>query len=282
MHAPVMSKQHVLAALIGCSALMSACGTSGADAEVDGVAAAETSGDAAVDGEPTCPTGGDVWDVAKVYIEHNATDEDTGIHGLIGGAPWETVCVTASDGTQLWTLEPPDRLGALGVSDFFWESNEPPNAEYSIADLRSDFPEGTYGVAGTGIDGIDRVAEAVFTHDIPAAPWITNPPLIPDIEAGDPPVVDGTGLVVRWEPVTETIDGTPVTITGYEVIVTEEEADDPNGWARPIYDVHVDSDVTALAVPEEFVKDDTLYELEVLAIEPSGNQTISVGFFRTS
>ncbi len=266
--------------LIGAAVLVSACGAS--EGETDEAAITETRGDVLAGGESRCPTEGDVWDVAKVYIEHNATDEDTGIHGLIGGEPWETVCVTAPNSTRLWTLEPTDHLGALGVSDFFWESNEPPNAEYSLGELRSDFPEGTYLVAGTGIDGTDRVAEAIFTHDIPAEPAITSPPLVPDLETEPPPVVDGAGLVVRWEPVTETVDGTPVTIAGYQVIVTDEEAEDPNGWARPVYDVHVNPDVTSLPVPDEFVKAGTLYELEVLAIEPSGNQTISVGFFRTA
>lgn len=275
-----MSRQKILAALIGCSVLVSACGSS--DDQADRPAAAEPVSDELAGRDLTCPTAGDVWEVAKVYIEHNATDEDTGIHGLIGGEPWQTVCVTAPDGTRLWTIEAPDRLGALGVSDFFWESNEPPNDDYSVADLKSDFPAGTYLVAGTGIDGVDRVTEAIFTHDIPAEPEITSPPLVPDLDAGDPPIVDGTELVVRWEPVTETIDGLPVTVTGYQVIITEEEAEDPNGWARPIYDVHLDPDVTALTVPTEFIKADTLYELEVLAIELSGNQTISVGFFRTT
>lgn len=274
-----MSRQRVLAVLVGCCALVPACGSSRGEV---GEATAESAGEEVDAGRLVCPTGGDEWEVAKVYIEHNATDEDTGVHGFVGGSPWQTVCVTAPDGTQLWTLEPPDRLGALGVSDFFWESNEPPNAEYSIADLRSDFPEGFYTVAGVGIDGVDRIAEATFTHVIPAEPEITSPPLVSDLDVGDPPVVEAAGLVVRWEPVTETIDGTPVTITGYQVIVTEEEAEDPNGWARPIYDVHVGAAVTALAVPDEFLEAKTLYELEVLAIEPSGNQTIAVGFFLTA
>jgi hypothetical protein len=230
----------------------------------------------------SCPTSGDEWEVAKVYIEHNATDEDTGIHGLIGGAPWQSVCVTTPDGTQLWAIEPSDRLGQLGVADLFWESNEPPNDEYSIEDLMADFPAGSYVVAGTDIDGVDRITEATFTHAIPAEPNITHPPLVPDFDEADPPVVESTGLVVQWEPVTETVHGEPVEISGYQVIVIDEEAEDPNGWARPVFDVHVDPDVTSFPIPDEFIEADTLYELEVLAIEPSGNQTISVGFFRTS
>jgi hypothetical protein len=86
---------------------------------------------------------------------------------------------------------------------------------------------------------------------------------------------------VRWKPVEETIDGESVTITGYEVIVTKEEHDDPHGLSRPEYDVHVPPDMTELSVPDEFLQPDTLYELEVLALEKSGNQTITVGFFTT-
>lgn len=261
-------------AVAGCAVAIAACGSGSntTESSPDGTASG---------GAVACPTSGDEWEVAKVYIEHNATDEDTGIHGLIGGEPWRSVCVTTPDGTRLWAIEPADRLGDLGVADFFWESNEPPNAEYSVADLRTDFPEGRYVVSGVDVDGVDRIADAEFTHSIPAAPEITHPPIVPDLEEL-PPTVDRSGLVVRWAPVTKTIDGEPVTITGYQVIVTDEEADDPNGWARPVYDVHVGPDVTALPVPDEFLQAGTLYEVEVLAIEPSGNQTISVGFFSTT
>ncbi len=264
--------------MVGWAAVVAACGASSATSESAEPAAEATAGE---DGA-TCPTTGEAWDVAKIYIEHNATDADTGIHGFIGGDPWRSMCVTGPDGTRLWTIGPADRLGDLGASEFFWESNEPPNDEYPIEQLTTDFAEGTYTVAGTGVDGTDRIGQATFTHAIPAEPTITSPPLVPDLDGDPPPVVEPGGLVIQWEPVTETIEGEPVEITGYQVIVTDEEADDPNGWARPVYDVHVGPDVTELPVPEEFLAGDTVYELEVLAIEPSGNQTISVGFFRTA
>jgi len=73
-----------------------------------------------------------------------------------------------------------------------------------------------------------------------------------------------------------------VIITGYEVIVTKEVHDDPHGFSRPTYDVHVPPTVDRLPVPSEFLQPDTVYELEVLALEVSGNQTISVGFFKTA
>ncbi len=80
---------------------------------------------------------------------------------------------------------------------------------------------------------------------------------------------------------TSTIDGDAVEITGYQVIITKVEHDDPNGFSRPVYDVHVGPDARSLTVADAFLEPDTLYELEVLAIEVSGNQTIGLGFFST-
>ena len=219
--------------------------------------------------------------MAKLYIEHNATDEDTGVHGLFGGEAWQELCITDPDGNQILLVDPQAQLHDLAVSDFFFESREPEASEYSVDDLRSDFPEGDYTVTGTDYDGVARMGTARFTHAIPTEPEITDPVLAEDAETADESTVPTEGLVVTWEPVTETIDGDPVTITGYEVIVTMEEFEDPDGLSRPVYDVHVPADLASLAVPAEFLLPDTIYEVEVLALEESGNQTISVGFFRT-
>ncbi|MFA9564764.1 MAG: hypothetical protein ACERLM_08680 [Acidimicrobiales bacterium] len=237
---------------------------------------------AAGDDQTACPTEGDEWEVAKLYVEHNATDEDTGVHGLFGGEAWQELCITDPDGNRIFLVDPQAQLHDLAVSDFFFESREPEATEYSVADLRSDFPEGEYTVSGTDYDGVARMGTARFTHAIPTEPEITGPVLAEDAETADESTVPSEGLVVTWEPVTETIDGDPVTITGYEVIVTMEEFEDTDGLSRPVSDVRVPADLTSLAVPVEFLLPDTIYELEVLALEESGNQTISVGFFRTA
>ena len=64
--------------------------------------------------------------------------------------------------------------------------------------------------------------------------------------------------------------------------VTDEEYRDPNALSQPEYDVHVRPDVRSLDVPDGFLEPGKLYEFEVIAIEESGNQTISVGFFTAS
>ena len=72
-------------------------------------------------------------------------------------------------------------------------------------------------------------------------------------------------------------------LVGYEVIVTNEDEDDadPNGMSQPIASIHVPPTVTQLTIPTEFLEASTAYELELIAIEESGNQTMTVFFFDT-
>ena len=66
------------------------------------------------------------------------------------------------------------------------------------------------------------------------------------------------------------------------MIVNQVEWDDPDSLSRPVYDVHVPPDRTTFLVADGFLLPGTLYELEVIVLEESGNQTITVGFFTTS
>jgi hypothetical protein len=232
--------------------------------------------------EPECPDEGGEFADTKLYIEHNATDEDTGVHALFAAEGWTQLCVFDPDGNLLIVADPQSQLGDLGLADLFWESREPENVDYSIDDLKADFPEGEYRVSGVDFEGNPLAGTALFTHDIPAPPTITAPAgLTEDAETAGETILDPPGIVVEWEPVTETIDGDPVTVTAYEVIVTDDAFEDPHGFAQPIYDVHVGPGVTSLSVPPEFFTPDTVYEIEVLVLEESGNQTISLGFFQT-
>ncbi len=226
-----------------------------------------------------CPTDGEPFETAKLYIEHNATDSDTGVHGLFGGEAWSELCIWNPAGELIMVVDPVGPLGDLRVADLFFESREPRNDDVSVAALLESFPEGEYAVAGTDFEGTPRRATAKFTHAIPAEPVITSPELGEDEEHGADVLVGKEDLVVAWEPVTETLDGAAVEITGYEVIITKVDHDDPNGWSRPVYDVHVGPGSGTLSVPAEFFDSGALYELEVLALEVSGNQTIGLGFF---
>ncbi len=209
----------------------------------------------------------------KLFIEHNATDEDTGVQGGFGGLSWQKLCVYDPNGRQVLEVEPQRQLRTLAMDTVFFESREPLNEEVSIEQIEAMFPEGLYAIRGRTLDGKRVRGAATFTHDIPAAPVITFP-----LDDG---TVSPNGFSVMWNPVTTDIDGDPITTTGYQVIITKDVPDDPNGFSRPTYDVHVLSTETSLTVPSEFLEPGTNYELEVLALEVSGNQTITAIHFET-
>jgi hypothetical protein len=219
---------------------------------------------------------------AKLIIEFNATDGDMGVHGAFDDDGWKTLCAFDPTGRRVLDVGPRGQLRDLTMAGIFFESREPPLSEFSFADLKAAFPEGEYAVRGESFDGTTLVGSATFTHDVPAAPRITSPALAEDPRGARKNPVPIEDLAVDWNDVSKTIDGNPVDITGYEVIITKEVEDDPNGFSRPIYDVHVPPSLNSLSVPEEFLEAGTVYELEVLALEASGNQTISVGFFKTA
>ena len=210
---------------------------------------------------------------AKLIIEYNSTDNDIGVHGAFDDQGWSELCVYDPNGKLVLAVKPQSQLKDLTMGGIFFESREPPAEEFSFKDLAAKFPEGKYKIRAQSFDGTILTGTATFTSDVPAAPIVTTPV--------DGAVVPTTGLSIRWEDVTETVNGDPITITGYEVIVTKINHDDPNGFSQPIFDVHIPPDRNALSVPLEFLEPGTEYELEVLALEESGNQTITVSSFTT-
>jgi hypothetical protein len=115
-----------------------------------------------------------------------------------------------------------------------------------------------------------------FTINLPGAPDTPaiNSPL-------DGAVVSTSSLVVRWNHVTTTLTGAPITRTGYEVKITKDVPDDVAGVSRPTFDVRVSPSVKSLKVPGKFLEPNTKYKLELLALEVKGKQTISTIHFAT-
>ncbi len=218
---------------------------------------------------------------AKLIIEFNSVADDIGVHGAFDDHGYSELCVYDPSGTQVLALKPLAQFKDLTIAGIFFESREPPSSEFSFEDLQMRFPEGEYTLRGITFDGKGLIGSATFTHDVPAPPVVVFPPLATEEENAGDVLVSPVGLVIEWEDVTETVDGDPVTITGYEIIVTKLEHDDPHGFSRPIFDVHLPPDRNSLSVPAEFLEPGTGYELEVLALETSGNQTIAGGYFTT-
>lgn len=212
---------------------------------------------------------------AKLFFEFNSTDGDTGIHGLFDSPGWSELCLTAPNGMPFLAVKPQGPLMTHTVGGIFFESREPKAGELSQAEILARFPAGNYKAVGKRYDGLSYMGTALLTHDLPAPVQIKEP--------SDGATVDPAKLVVSWDPVTKTVAGGPVKITGYEVIVTNADKDgaDPHGMSDPVLSAHVIPSVNRLTIPAEFLEPGMDYELELLALEESGNQTITVSFFST-
>ena len=211
---------------------------------------------------------------ASLFIEDNTGDEDIGVHGYFDDHGWTELCVFNPAGELVLHVQPDAQLGVLGLSEFFFESQEPGYGEWDFADLKAAWPEGDYTVRAQSHDGEILTGTALFTHNLPVAPLITSPALVPEPE-DNPPVVAVGDITVTWEPVTLTQDGQPVRLRGYQLWVNKDNHVDRNGFSRPNFDVHVSADTTSFVVPAAFFDAASLYEVEVVAIEESGNQTIA-------
>jgi hypothetical protein len=209
---------------------------------------------------------------AKLNIEHNATDEDTGFQGFIDSEGWERLDITGPDG-KILTFTAHPGLRSLGLTELFFETVEPENADVPIEEVLAVLPEGAYTIEGKAVEGGRTIGTALLTHTIPAGPVLLFPP--------EGATVPSTNLVVRWSPVTETITGEDVTIIRYQLIVEVDEEPHPHAIGTRGMSIYVPASVTSVTVPNEFLEPGTDYQWEVLAIEESGNQTLSSGAFST-
>ncbi|MDI6770785.1 MAG: hypothetical protein QMD04_14085 [Anaerolineales bacterium] len=216
-----------------------------------------------------------------LYFEHNSTAGDTGVHGMFDSSSFAELCVYDPSGNQILAVKPQNQLADLTMAGIFFESREPEHTEVSVEDHLRNFPEGQYAVRGVTYDGIGYHGAATLTHNIPKPPKMIFPLEMADEADIKSQIIVPSGVVVAWEPVTETIFGKPVTIKAYEVIVRSLLPNDPNGFSHDNLDIHLSASTTRLAIPDEFWIPNTPYEFEVLAVEESGNQTLVSGFFET-
>jgi hypothetical protein len=144
---------------------------------------------------------------AKLIIEHNATDKDTGFQGFVDSEGWQRIEVTGSEGVVL-RFESRGKLGSLGLTELFFETVEPENKEVPIKETLAKLPAGKYSIKGQTMESGDSKGEtkgtAWLTHTIPEGPALLSPTEGAKVSVDD--------LVVSWSPVRKSITGDPVTI----------------------------------------------------------------------
>ncbi len=207
---------------------------------------------------------------SRLKFEINATDDDGGIQAFIDADQWRTMSIYDPAGRRIFAATANGRMAEQGGTELFLESAEPPFTELSLDELLQRWPEGEYRFRGRNLDGDVYVGSWDLTHDLPDGPTLVSP-----IE-GDPPQ-DPNAMVVQWEPVPAP-NGSP--IIGYQVLVVRPDTG-IDALPKVTLDVMMPADASSLAVPPGFLEPDTDYEWEVLAIESSGNQTLSSSTFTT-
>lgn len=202
---------------------------------------------------------------ATLIVEINATDGDAGLQVFLDHEPWRSIAIARPDGTKILDIGTHGRLSSYGLTELFSESSEPPFDRFPLTEFVELFPKGTYEFTGETIEGRKLRSAVKLSHAFPEGPQITSPG--PDSQA------PSDRIEVRWAPGSQPAG---VVVAGYRVIVTRE--------SDPVRVFHADLPATArsLRVPPEFFEPGAEYKAEVLAVEASGNQTLTEVAFTTT
>lgn len=197
------------------------------------------------------------FEEAKLRVEINATDGDAGLQIDLDHEPWNSIRLETPGGQVILDVKNRGILLDYGLTELFSESSEPPFTEFSLDEFKRLFPEGEYVFTGKAVDGSRMKSTFTLTHDFPAGPEILSPEEDATLTADQ--------LVVKWEPGDQPAK---VEITRYQVLVGSEE--DPDRELS----LFLPPEARSLAIPSEFLLPGE-YKVEVLAIEKSGNQTLT-------
>jgi hypothetical protein len=194
---------------------------------------------------------------ARIYIEYNSTDQDVGIQVFLDAEEWRVMKIFDPKGHKIFHIEGLGPMADIGLSELFFEGNEPSVEDLPLEEFFARFPEGVYRIEGKTPDGEVLRAHVRFSHAIPDGPVIVSP--------GEGEAVDPNDAEICWEPVT-----TPagVVIDKYEVIVADVDA-------------FVPGSAHCFVIPPDQLQPGHEYGYEVLAVAANHNQTITAGSFET-
>jgi hypothetical protein len=222
------------------------------------------------------------FSVAELFFELNDTDGDLGFHGKVDGEPWRQVTIENPSERLLMTIQNRGSLRQQGLTEFSFESAEPPFDELPPEAVFGRFPEGTYEIEGRGLDGMELESEVEVSHVMPApaVATVNGEPMAtqcdPDEPGYDAPAVSAP-VTIAWVPVTGShpsvgTPGMPVEIQHYEIVaeskidVNGEEFESKFGTILPPTE-------TEITIPPQYLALAATFKYEVLARSTNGNRT---------
>ena len=202
------------------------------------------------------------FSIARIYIEYNQTANDLGFHVSLDGEDWTDLRILDPNGKRIFDVSAKGGYKNLGLTELFFEGAEPNLDDFPLEDLLALFPEGDYTMIGRTVDGQYLRSLATLTHDVPDGPVVSTALV---------PACDGNTREISWTSVTGPAPILPdatVSIVGYQVLVSS-------------FQITLPGSSTSVTIPEEFYASlaPGTQPFEVLAIDVSGNQTITEGTF---
>jgi hypothetical protein len=224
--------------------------------------------------------------LTNIHFETNSTACDMGIQ-----MSFDTDGITEGEienpfGQPVFIMQSLPGMEITGdITEVFQERVEPPISDLqqalgceptpdaiALTDLLAAWPAGWYQFDGESGDE-EFEGRARLTHKIPAGPVITYP------RDGDI-VHHDAHLPISWRRVTTPILPYlgPVEVVGYHVLLVDiTNPVLPPGKTKTSFDADLPRGETTFFVPKQFLEPGRIYELEVLATEKGGNQTITEG-----
>ena len=213
------------------------------------------------------------FDEATIFFELNHTDGDLGIHALIDGDAWRSLDIEDPRGRKLLGVGVKGRLRAQGLTELFFESDEPPFDELSPEEFFERFPAGSCAIGGRTLENEELESVVAVSQVMPAPPaniQLSGVPAAENCDAVPLPAV-GTPVVIDWDPVTTSHPDLgaagPIEVAKYQLVVEREEP------TLLVLNVDLPPDVTAFEVPEDFTALGDAFKFEIIVRAANGNQT---------
>jgi hypothetical protein len=210
-----------------------------------------------------------------IFFELNAIDRDIGVHVSLDGESWKALRIEGPGRRTILEVTPRGNVGDIGLTELFFEGEEPSLEEVPFAEFLEKVPAGRYRFLGTTVEGEPLRSVDPLTTALPCPVILLSPAV------GQ--AVDPDEAVVRWQAAPGLFDPDrqrcgpgQVDLVGYEVIV--EFANEARRIARS-FSITLPPGATHVEVPGNFLQEgakypSTVFKAEVAAIEDTGNRTL--------
>ena len=214
------------------------------------------------------------FDEARLFFELNDTDGDLGLHALIDGDAWKRLEIDDPKDVRMLDVFVQGRARRQGLTEFFFESAEPPFAELPPQQFFRRFPEGVYDISGRTLDGEELDSEVTISHVLPAPPGniqISGSDAAENCDADPLPSVSEP-VVISWDPVTTSHPDLgksgSVEVDHYTLVLEREEP------TLLILAVDLPPELTAFEIPSAFIGLGEAFKFEIQVRATNDNQTV--------